>query len=83
MQRLNEALAVFMGVLNGRFDGVERKLDTKADIAQYDRVLNSLDGLAKRLDDDDVERAAMAHQLDRHQRWFGQLARHTGVKLRS
>jgi len=40
-----------------------------------------MDGLAKRLETDDQERAAITNQLDRHEGWIGQLAENTHTKL--
>ena len=72
---LNQELAKFTGQLlrdiNKRFDALEAKVDSKADA---EHVYQSLDNIAKRLDDDDAERAAVNHQLDRHERWHHQTA---------
>lgn len=61
-----------------RLDQLDTKIDSKAD---GERVYNTLDGIVHRLDIDADERAAMSHQLDRHSKWIGQLAKHTGAKL--
>jgi hypothetical protein len=45
---------------------------TKQD-AKFDRILTSVDGLAKRVVDDDVERIAMQSQLNRHEESFQKL----------
>jgi hypothetical protein len=45
---------------------------TKQD-AKFDRILTSVDGLAKRVVDDDVERIAMQSQLNRHEKSFQKL----------
>ena len=73
--RVNQELAKFTGQLtqsfNERFDRLEKKVDGKAD---GERVYRTLDGIAKRLDDDGAERAAIQSQLDRHERWHHQAA---------
>jgi hypothetical protein len=61
---------------------IEAKLDTKADAEELHRVYNLLDGLAKRISNDDDERVAMGRQLSRHDNQIGQLAEHTGTTLR-
>jgi hypothetical protein len=51
---------------------------TKDDInGVYDR----LDGIAARLDDDDIERGALTSQVDRHEGWIRQLADKTDTDL--
>ena len=78
----NQELAKFTGQLltaiNERFDTLEAKVDGKADA---DRVYQTLDHIAKRLDDDDAERATINHQLDRHNRWHHQTADTLHLKL--
>ncbi len=52
--------------------------ELKADI---NRVYNLLDVDTKQREADEHERAAINHQLGRHEQWFGQISKHTGVKL--
>jgi hypothetical protein len=40
-----------------------------------------MDGVAKRITDDEADWAAMGHQIHRHERWIGQLAEATNAKL--
>jgi hypothetical protein len=79
---LNQELAKFAGQLsrslNARLDRLEAKLDSKADA---ERIYQTLDRIAERLDDDDKERAAMNAQLDRHERWHHQTADTLHLKL--
>lgn len=79
---LNEELAKFTGQLsqrlNERFDRLEEKVDGKADA---ERIYQTLDHIAKRLDDDAIERGAMQKQLDRHERWHHQTAGALNLKL--
>lgn len=37
--------------------------------------------MAKRITDDEADRAAISYQLHRHERWIGQLAEATNAKL--
>lgn len=64
---LNQALAQFFGEMNRRFDEFEKKLDTKAD---KDVVYAQLDVIIARLDEDRAERAALSHQINRHERYL-------------
>lgn len=63
---LNKGLAVFFGKLHMRIDTMENKLDGKADREQIDRLQTTMDGFAKCVDTDEVERAAISRQLIRH-----------------
>jgi|GEM_PF-1683705 len=78
---LNKELAGFFGKLHLRIDTVEQKLDSKADREQVSRLQNSIDGLAKRIDTDDAERAVANSQLNRHDGWIGQLTDSTQTNL--
>jgi len=60
---------------------IEQKIDTKADAEDTHQIITMLDGIAKRMDDDDGERAAMNRQLQRHEAWHEQEAQHIGIKL--
>lgn len=75
---LNTQLAVFFGQMTKHFD---EKLETKADKEQVERLQNTMDGIAKRLDEDEQERAAANQQLGRHENWIGQLAQNTKTTL--
>jgi hypothetical protein len=65
------------------FRMIEQKLDAKADKSDLKRVYVALNGISARLDTDNVERAAMASQLDRHEIWIKQLAKKTNTPLAS
>ncbi len=77
---LDLAFAKFFGQLVTYFD-LDRRFAEKADKTQVDHLQNTLDGLVKRVDDDDTERAATDNQLDRHGRWIGELSANTGTLL--
>ena len=80
MERIESSNAAFFGQLSqhfdSRFDALHNELTTATD-----RIYTQLDGIAKRLDDDDKERAAMSAEQDRHSQWIGQLAEATHTKL--
>jgi hypothetical protein len=77
---LDQKLASFFGKFAEHFDTRLGELRTEMD-HRFDQVAAALDGIAKRLDDDDQERTAIAAEQDRHGRWIRQLADHTGTKL--
>ncbi|WP_157102207.1 hypothetical protein [Nocardia caishijiensis] len=66
--------------MDRRFDSLEK--ESKQDIGSLrDEVRTGFDQIAARLDDDEVERAAITTQLDRHERWHHEVADHLGLKL--
>lgn len=62
-----------------RFDRIEERLDKLE--ASHNRLLNTIDGFVKRIDDYETEMAARDHKIDRLERWIEQIASKTGVKL--
>lgn len=73
-------LAKFFGkthrYFDNRFNTFEKKFNKKSN-----KLQNSVDGIVKRLDDDDTECSAINNQLGRHDNWIGELARHTNATL--
>lgn len=68
--------------IDGRFDRLEARLENLEDSTRegFDRVNTTLDGIVGRLDDDEVERAALTAQTNRHEDWIVEAALSTGVK---
>ena len=79
-ERLERNNAVLFGQLaqyfDKRFDAQHAEL--KAD---FNRILNSVDGLAQRLTTDEQERAAFNAEQERQNGWIAQLAEATNTKL--
>lgn len=73
-------LAKFFGQTQRHFDKQFNRLERKFD-KKFDQMQNTLEGVLKRMDDDDTERAAMNGELMRHDRWIGELARNTDTTL--
>ncbi len=73
-------LAKFFGDTHHYFDKRFNKFEKKFD-KKFNAMQTSIDGIMGRLDDDDVERAAIGVQLDRHETNLGELAKHTGARL--
>jgi hypothetical protein len=59
-----------------RFDALTNEL-----AGRTDRIYTTVDGIAKRLDTDEKERAAINAEQDRQNGWIGQLANATNTKL--
>lgn len=80
MERIETSNAAFFGKQAQLFKTQLEKL--RADLAaRSDRIYNQVDGLTKRLTDDEAERAAITEEQGRHREWIGQLAKATGTKL--
>jgi len=78
IDKLGEQILKLYQHMEQRFDHLE---NTKADKTTVDRILQTVDGIATRLEADDHERLAMASQLGRHEGWFKQLSKATKTKL--
>jgi hypothetical protein len=78
---LDTSLAQMMCKINLRFDKLDAKVDQKASKEDIDRLFNSVDAFAKRLEISDDERIVMSHQLERLDTWVHQLADKIGVTL--
>lgn len=63
--KTEDGFAKLFRYVNERFDEIEAMIAAKAD---GDRVYTMLDGIVARLEADEIERAAMSRQLDRHER---------------
>jgi DNA-binding transcriptional regulator/RsmH inhibitor MraZ len=80
---LEQNNAVLFGQMAKYFDQRTKELTDRLDAhdGRFDRVDRSLDGIAKQLETDEQERAAITNDLRRHKRWLDQLAEATDTKL--
>ena len=69
------------GYLEQRLQEIEAKIDGLATAEQINALYQLIDGIAKRIHDDDQERAAIVNHQDRQDGWIAQLARATNTKL--
>ena len=76
--KFDTQFAKFYGMVNRRLDTLEQ---TKADKSQIEKLQATVEGIASRQDADDTERKFIIHQLNRHERWFGELSHSTGTVL--
>ncbi len=61
---------------------VNTKLDQKASQNSMERLLNTLDGFLKRLDNIETEQSARDLQFDRLLEWAREVSKKTGIPLR-
>jgi len=79
-QLLEQNNAILFGQISRYFD---HRFDSLRDELKSDnnRIYNAFDGLAKRLETDEQERAATNEEQKRQNNWIGQLAKTTNTKL--
>lgn len=61
---------------------VNTKLDQKASQDSMERLLNTLDGFLKRLDDIETEQSVRDLQFERLLEWAREVSRKTGIPLK-
>ncbi len=66
-----------------RFDEIDKKLDSKASQDSLNKLINTLDGFVKRLDDNETEQSARDAQFDRLLEWAREVSKKTGIPLRN
>ncbi len=67
--------------LDTRFTKIEKTLETKADKADVDVLINAIDASAKKEEIDIQEMASLSHKVDRHDKWLHQTAQKLEIKL--
>ncbi len=81
----------FSGV-DKKFSGVDGKLvdldgkieelkENKADKSDINELMSTIDAYAKKADTYFQEMVMLAHKVDRHEKWFQQIADKLGIKL--
>ena len=87
---MKEDFSELVEYLDKKFASIDGQLKMKADkddlIDKADKVdvnnlLTAIDGYAKKADTYFQEMVALAHKVDRHEKWLLQLADKLGVKL--
>jgi len=61
---------------------VNAKLDQKASQSSMERLIDTLDGFVKRLDDNETEQSARDMQFERLLEWAREVSKKTGIPLR-
>ncbi len=67
--------------IQAEFKNVNNRLNQTATKEELDRLTNSVDAYAKKVDDYTQEMLMLAHKVDRLEKWINQIAAKTGVKL--
>ena len=71
--------------LDKKFSAIDKKLDnlqeTKTDKSDFNNLVNAVDAYAKKADAYFQEMVALAHKVDRHEKWLLQIADKLGIKL--
>jgi len=67
--------------IDDRFSNIETQLEDKADKADVQNLLNAIDAYATRADTYFQEMVALAHKVERHERWIQHIAEKLGIKL--
>ncbi len=68
--------------MQDQFDLVNQKLDSKASQESLDRLINTIDGFVKRLDDTEIEQVSRDAQFRRLLDWAREVSKKTGIPLR-
>jgi len=71
--------------LDKKFANIDRQLlslkENKADKSDTNDLMNAVDAYAKRADTYFQEMVALSHKVDRHEKWFHQVAEKLSIKL--
>ncbi|WP_280188173.1 MULTISPECIES: hypothetical protein [Nocardia] len=77
----SQQIAKLFAYIEKRFDSLEQEM--KIDIESLrEEVRTGFDQVAAKLDDGEVERAAITSQLDRHERWHEETAKSINLTLK-
>lgn len=64
---------------DARLDRIEARIDKLE--ASHSRLMDTIDGFIKRIDEYETELVARDHKIQRLERWIKQIAKKTGVEL--
>lgn len=82
---MNKDFSEIIEYLDKKFANVDEKLDSlqenKADKSDVRDLMNAVDAYAKKADTYFQEMVMLAHKVDRHEKWFQQIAEKLGMKL--
>lgn len=69
--------------MQDEFKKVNEKLDQKASQDSVERLIDTIDGFIKRLDDNETEQSARDMQFDRLLEWAREVSKKTGIPLKN
>ncbi len=67
--------------LDERFTRIENALGTKAEKSDVDKLFTAVDAYAKKADAYFQEMVMLSHKIERHEKWFQQIADKLEIKL--
>lgn len=77
----DDQLTRLLKYMTERFDSLDQKLDRKADKADVERLINTMDDFIRRITDNEIEQAARDAQFARLVEWAREVSKKTGVPL--
>ncbi len=77
----DDQLTRLLKYMTERFDSLDQKLDRKADKADVERLINTMDDFIRRITDNETEQAARDAQFARLVEWAREVSKKTGVPL--
>lgn len=77
----DDQLTRLLKYMTERFDSLDEKLDRKADKADVERLINTMDDFIRRITDNETEQAARDAQFARLVEWAREVSKKTGVPL--
>jgi hypothetical protein len=76
------------GIIDEKFNSIDEKLlslgeklEKKADKSDLNSLIDAVDAYAKKSDAFFQEMVMLSHKVDRHEKWFHQVADKLGIKL--
>jgi len=76
---MEKDLSELIEYLDGKFNENKERLDSLEE--QFRSLQSSVDSYAKKADTYFSEMVALSHKVDRHEKWFQQVADKLGIKL--
>jgi len=80
-EEIVDVLQTFMHRVDERFNKLEARVDDLD--KKFDRLLNTIDGFLKRLDEVEAEQTARDIQFERLLEWAREVSKKTGVPLKN
>ena len=76
---MSQDFSELIGYLDGRFVGIDKQLEEMK--KDFTDLRSSVDTYAKKADTSFGEMVVLSHEVDRHERWFQQIAKKIDIKL--
>ncbi|MDO8633487.1 MAG: hypothetical protein Q7K38_03015 [Candidatus Wildermuthbacteria bacterium] len=76
---MNKDFSELITYLDDKFGSVDKRFESID--KKFDELLTSVDAYAQKADTYFQEMVMLAHKVDRHEKWFQQIAEKLGIKL--